>query len=314
MKKTILLTGFLSLMSIFPVHAKVTGHEGGGGDAAEIRVNEIRSDILKWLNDEGGKELEMPKDLSYGEYFDKMTDILQPKKVVIGFVEKDSYFNDELKVNINGVPKTCRGFVSKKDLKHHILCNLSRFKDTSESEQYKLIHHEYAGLVNIEKNEGGASDYFISSQITDFLKVHKVLKLAVKKVNRYELMRKGIANKLLQSNLSCSIDSNYRRINEEYMIERIGNDKSATISVSDDQSQPIVTIVLPSSEKESELETVSIVTSVDFKEIINLKIKGETILANEVNVGTILNPTFEIGTVRKTFYKAECKVQQNPDY
>jgi len=43
-----------------------------------------------------------------------------------------------------------------------------------------LIHHEYAGLAGIEKNDGAASDYEISDQLTDFLEKTSVLRLAVK--------------------------------------------------------------------------------------------------------------------------------------
>jgi hypothetical protein len=157
--------------------------DGGGGDAAEIRVNEIRSDILKWINDGGALGLKLPNEFSYGEYVYRMTDILKAQKVVIGFIEKDDKNNDELKVLVNGTPKTCRGFISAINSRPHILCNISRFEKTSASEQYKLIHHEYAGLVNIENNEGAASDYIVSSQITDFLSQQTVLKLAVKKAS-----------------------------------------------------------------------------------------------------------------------------------
>lgn len=161
-------------------YAAKKGQEGGGGDTAEIRVNEIRSDLLDWINRGGAKSLIL-SDISYDDYESEMIEILQPKKVIIGFVEKDDDSNDELKVSVDGVPKTCRGFISKIDTNPHILCNISRFNNTSESDQYKLIHHEYAGLAIVEKNEGAASDYLISSQITSFLKKETVLKLAVKK-------------------------------------------------------------------------------------------------------------------------------------
>lgn len=154
---------------------------GGGGDASELRVNEIRSDILKWINEGGSKGLNLQNVLTQEEYISQMTDILQPKKVVIGFVEKDDEVTDELKVSVNGEPKTCRGFISVIDFKPHILCNISRFASTSDSDQYKLIHHEFAGLAKIENNDGAASDYFVSSQITDYLRIQTVLKLAVKK-------------------------------------------------------------------------------------------------------------------------------------
>ena len=71
----------------------------------------------------------------------------------------------ELLVSVDGQPKTCRGFVSDQDHLHHILCNIDRFSATSPAEQYRLIHHEFAGLAGVEQNNGAASDYRISTQI-----------------------------------------------------------------------------------------------------------------------------------------------------
>jgi hypothetical protein len=182
--KGLLFTAFIisNLMTINYSYAAARGNSsGGGGDALELRINEIRSDLLNWVNDGGSKELHLPSTISQEEYVSQMTDILQPKKVIIGLVEKDDETNDELKVTVDGEPKTCRGFISKIDSMPHILCNIQRFKNTGESLQYKLIHHEFAGLVGLEQNTGAASDYQLSEQITDFLVVEKVLKLSVKR-------------------------------------------------------------------------------------------------------------------------------------
>lgn len=189
-----LLFSTMFLSALTPAFAGKMGTEsGGGGDASEVRVNEIRADILSWLEKEGGKELALPSELSYEEYKTSMIEILQPQKVVIGFVEKDDEVNEELMVSVGGMPKTCRGFISRLDSRPHILCNISRFASTSESLQYQLIHHEYAGLVNVENNQGSASDYSISSQLTDFLVPQVVLKLAVKKVGNQSEYRTDIA-------------------------------------------------------------------------------------------------------------------------
>lgn len=179
MKKFLLLSKLLCLLAASPLHAELSGHEGGGGDASEIRVDEIRSDILNWITRGGSKELIL-KDITLIEYREKMIRILQPKNVIVLFVENDNSDDTDLKVSVDGKPKTCRGFVSQKDLKPYILCNAAKFRGTSDSDQYKLIHHEFAGLVEVETNEGAASDYQISSQISDFLEVQIVLKLAVK--------------------------------------------------------------------------------------------------------------------------------------
>jgi hypothetical protein len=170
----------LTLTFSSPVYAAIGGDSGGGGDALEARVNEIRSDLLNWIEKGGAEGLVLPTYISYSDYVSKMSDILENKKVALSFTHED--------VEVNGVEKTCRGsfyvkktFFSKKEANPQILCNISRFKETSESKQYSLIHHEYAGLVNIERNDGSASDYEISNQLTDYLEDSVVKKLAVKK-------------------------------------------------------------------------------------------------------------------------------------
>lgn len=159
-------------LAVLPVFA-AGGESGGGGDSLEERVNEIRSDILAWINAGGSKSLVLPSDVTHEAYVSLMTDILQPKKVVLGFEESE--------INVGGVPKTCRGYIAKENQRPHILCNIARFKATGEAEQYRLIHHEYAGLVRIEKNDEGASDYAISSQLTDYLRKKTVLRLSIVK-------------------------------------------------------------------------------------------------------------------------------------
>jgi hypothetical protein len=160
-------------LALFLSVSAFAGQEGGGGDATEVRVNEIRSDLLSWIKKGGARELDLPSHISYDEYADKMSEILKPKKVIIGFNTK--------KVSVKKVEKTCKGYIDQVNSKPHILCNIARFEKTSDSNQYKLIHHEYAGLVNLENNDGASSDYSISIQLTDFLTEQPVLKLAIKK-------------------------------------------------------------------------------------------------------------------------------------
>lgn len=209
LKKVFCLLGMLVMAfsySTVGLSRTIGGDSGGGGDATEMTVDAIRSDLLNWIRNAGARGLKLPDDISYDDYVLKMTDILQPKKVVIGFIDKDDESNDELKVNVDGIPKTCRGFISVLDLKPHILCNISRFKNTLEFEQYRLIHHEYAGLVNMEKNENAASDYSISSQITDFLTEQTVYKLSIKKRPKPPVQKMAIAGGMLKSHNVGSID------------------------------------------------------------------------------------------------------------
>lgn len=198
--KTLLLTAMVisNLFTIAPTFAALGNSSGGGGDELEERVNLIREDIAKWILDNGSNGLILPETMTLKEYNEAMSEILVNKKVVISFVENDNSSDDELRVMVDGVSKTCRGFISKKDFKPHILCNITRFNNTTESGQYRLIHHEYAGLVGVENNEGAASDYAISSQITNFLETTSVLKLAVKSapVNSFMLNRLDNCSKI----------------------------------------------------------------------------------------------------------------------
>jgi hypothetical protein len=51
---------------------------------------------------------------------------------------------------------------------------------TNDSDQYVLVHHEYAGLSGFEVNNGPDSTYLISNQISEFLVDEVVKKLAIK--------------------------------------------------------------------------------------------------------------------------------------
>ncbi|MEA9356470.1 hypothetical protein SHI21_09660 [Bacteriovorax sp. PP10] len=171
--KNIMMAGILLVGLTNLSHAVEGGDSGGGGDATEARVDEIRNDIFKWVNNGGPSNLDYPSDLTIETYVKKMSEVLVPKYVVVGFTQKE--------VLVGTSEKTCKGYVDQETKRKHILCNIPRFQNTSESEQYRLIHHEYAGLVNVEKNDGESSDYVISNQLTDFLVEKTVLRLAIKK-------------------------------------------------------------------------------------------------------------------------------------
>ena len=194
-----------------PVIAKMGAETGGGGDASEERVNEIRIDILNWIEKGGAKDLVLPKSISYNEYITSMSNVLQAQKVIIGFSDEKVIHGD--------TEKTCKNYIDKDTLEMHILCNISRFENTKDSDQYRLIHHEYAGLSGIEYNEGAASDYNISTQITDFLTYETVFKLAVKKVKikRCSYYAKDDVKKLLDSHLLAKRfkEQNYKFTTED---------------------------------------------------------------------------------------------------
>ncbi len=153
------------------------GVQGGGGDVSEFRVDDIREDILKWVVRGGAKALLFRKETTLEAYEKKMTEILQAQTVVIGFTE------DQSQVQVDGQAKACKGYLDPKDQKPHILCSIERFKAASEDEQYRLVHHEYAGLTGVESNVGAASDYFFSNQLSGFLETKLIKRLVIKANN-----------------------------------------------------------------------------------------------------------------------------------
>lgn len=196
--KNIMTTGILFIGLTNLSHAVITGGDsGGGGDASEARVDEIRTDILKWINNGGAANLEFSEELSYDVYVAEMKSVLASKKVIVSFTDKE--------VKVGKAEKTCKGYTDIETNRKNILCNIPRFLSTGESEQYRLVHHEYAGLVNVEKNSGESSDYVISNQLTDFLVEQTVLRLAIKKQDGgWEEPERKIIKNVVICSASCN--------------------------------------------------------------------------------------------------------------
>lgn len=202
------IVAFVLLTTTQFVFAKEGGTSvGGGGSECESRIAKIRDDIREWILHDGAKTVDMGQRASYRSYVSKMSKILvappKPRAVVIACVSSQQEQEEKEKTNpdqerlveIDDVSKTCRGFRSQKDKKLHILCNRERFEETTDEGKYPLIHHEFAGLVRIEKNIEAASDYFISNQISGYLEMVTTLKLTVKKDQRENLAKNHLDQK-----------------------------------------------------------------------------------------------------------------------
>jgi hypothetical protein len=170
--KNIVMLVFL----LFPFAASAGIRDGGGGDPTEETVYEIRQSILDWIKSGEAKKLVFndPAAMAYDKYVQLMTPVLiappSPFAVVVGFVttaQENATSNPEQQVAVDGVAKACRWFNSVKDHRIHLLCNSDRFPE-SAAEQFRLIHHEFAGVAGVEKNLGASSDYEISNQLADF--------------------------------------------------------------------------------------------------------------------------------------------------
>lgn len=160
---------FLMMMLFIPLAASANG-VGNGGDMCENRFKLISDDIRLWILNLGSAGLKLPVELSYTQYNQGMLQQISSAKVSC---------TDE-KIFIGESEKTCKNYVAK-DGKTHINCNVNRFMNTSESDQYILVHHEYAGLAGFEVNTGEDSNYEISNQLSEYLENKLVKKLAVKK-------------------------------------------------------------------------------------------------------------------------------------
>jgi hypothetical protein len=142
---------------------------GNGGDICENRFTSVRNDIHSWILLGGSAGLSLPQGISFAEYNQSMLANIASAKVSC----------TDQKLTIGQAEKTCINYSSAGE-QILIVCNTNRFMNTSENDQYILVHHEYAGLSGFEVNAGESSDYRISNQISGYLENAIVKKLVVR--------------------------------------------------------------------------------------------------------------------------------------
>ncbi|MFL5812762.1 MAG: hypothetical protein ACJ763_04240 [Bdellovibrionia bacterium] len=151
------------------------GVRGGGGDICEDRIQQIRDDIKSWIHQGGAQGLSLPQGVSADRYADLMLDQMKTARVkCVGAADKG------YPVAIGSTPKVCKFSIDQSG--SQITCDYIKFLATNESDQYVLIHHEYAGLAGVEVPNQGDSRYDVSNQISAYLEDQVVKKLAVKPV------------------------------------------------------------------------------------------------------------------------------------
>jgi hypothetical protein len=171
LKLTILLLTMTVSFSIFAKSSR--GSEGvGGGDLCENRIKIIRDDLSQWINNGGPQGLKLPSKMTVDLYSTAML-----SKIKQARIKCVSQGDPEFPVKINGVAKTCRFDVGKKI--SQITCDFEKFQSSRESDQYVLIHHEYAGMAKLENPKGSDSTYFLSNQISGYLINVLVKKLSI---------------------------------------------------------------------------------------------------------------------------------------
>lgn len=156
-----------ALVSTTPSHAadKVLN----GGDACERRFTEVRDDLEAWLQKGGAKALSFGKSQNPAAYAPAMLSAIARAQV--------SCTADKLRVG--DAEKVC---VNETDTSGNarITCQREAFLALPVDEQYRLTHHEYAGLAGFEKNDGEASNYALSDQLTGYLDSYVTQRLTVK--------------------------------------------------------------------------------------------------------------------------------------
>jgi hypothetical protein len=149
---------------------------GNGGDICEDRFKIVRDDIASWIQKGGSAGLSLPNSITLAQYNTNM--LTEIADAGISCVDRE--------ITVDGAEKTCENFLDPAG-KTQIECNSTRFMATSASDQYVLVHHEYAGLAGFEVNNGEESQYAVSNQISGYLENQTVKKLAVKPTQASEV-------------------------------------------------------------------------------------------------------------------------------
>jgi hypothetical protein len=174
----VLLIVFLTASSNY-ASASSRGERGGnGGDICLRRFEIVRNDVESWILRGGADGLQLPRDLSVKRYKSLMLDRISGAGAArISCVGPGE---EGFPVKVLGRSRTCKNFFDRSGAAQ-IVCDANKFNGTPESDQYILVHHEFAGLSGIEFNRGEDSDFeTVSDQITGFLENQVVKKLAIK--------------------------------------------------------------------------------------------------------------------------------------
>jgi ankyrin repeat protein len=170
---------------------------GNGGDLCEMRFNEIRNDFQNWILNGGSGSLQLPYGITLIQYDSTMLE--QMSKAIVSCTQKV--------LSVGVAEKTCLNFTDDQG-RPRILCNFDRFMKTTDSQQYVLVHHEYAGLARFEVNNGEKSDYSISAQISDYFRQNSPIHLDITPVQQcpldsYRSISERMAVAIYENKLEC---------------------------------------------------------------------------------------------------------------
>jgi len=140
-----------------------------GGDACERRFKEVRGDLTSWIQKGGAGALTFAKGQNAEAYAPSM----------LGWIRDAKVSCTSEKLRVGATEKVCVNETNGRG-DARITCQREAFLALSVNEQYRLTHHEYAGLAGFESNAGEASSYVLSDQLTGYLDSYATKRLTVK--------------------------------------------------------------------------------------------------------------------------------------
>lgn len=300
---------FVALSFVLPAWAgeKV----GNGGDSCENRFNLIREDLKNWILSKGSTRLTLPQGLDLNDYNRQMLEQISNAKMSCS----------DKTLTIGNAEKTCKNFLEN-GKQPRIECNVNRFIDTQETDQYVLVHHEFAGLAGFEINEGEKSQYFISNQITKYLENQIIRKLVVKEdPDKSQDIMNALDEALKESKFSncnyiSTVTSHYER---DYGWVTEGTRKlesktkafidlyypSYSLKMSNGADQPALvgTYNYPPFREDVSIK-FSIYTDKSGKRVDSIEVQLGN--SSRVNIGTIINPQYVFAVKKDQDFSFSC--------
>ena len=178
-------------------HADGAGSGGGGDAVTEKRIKDIRDNLLfDFINKGGDQKLDFKGRLNVSDFengnssvgISSIKELLAQGAVVVNAIKaSDQNQSDELKNTfVEGARKICKSVPrARKDGRTYIICEAEAFGQMSIDPQKNAdlqtvqVAHEYFGLAGVENNVGSDSDYWLSGQLTAFMRWERVRKLGV---------------------------------------------------------------------------------------------------------------------------------------
>ena len=293
----------VTLVSVSSLAAGGVGNTGGGS-MCEAQIKIIRDDLAGWISKGGAADLQLPRGLTADAYAKKMQQAFAAANIRCVSKGDKGY-----PVEVYGSPKTCRFDGNSSGAL--ITCDEAKFEKLNETKQYELIHHEYAGIANIEIPNRDDSDYTVSNQISAYLEDTVVKRLAVKSVNdgttqipqdRLEIYADRFAKIFHYGlNASCKVTegvTNAVGMDESAIImhsmaETVRSATKGTIRVINGQAT--ITMYLEDTfNKDVNWKGVTIKLSADMAKI-DSAVYEQKLYSHSLPAGDLLNPTHRTG-------------------